>query len=224
MGSPWPWPWPWLSGLLLGLVLGLPVLDITLVTAHPPLLPDAGWCSRKHPVPQIGRKMEILCKERHTICTLKNLSHSSIPKSRVKPIDQSHHQQSLLKEHFTGWPIKNGTAYFSQYVEAIISVYEETSPEKNDTKISNLGLAVCFVRHILWGNVELHNLPFSSWTRCEWMPFLLATATSSNLFNFVNAHRSRTGFFVRNAHWSQASWITAHNEKVSQNGIYSALV
>ena len=88
-GQSWPWPWPWLSGLVLGLVLGLPVLNTTLVTAHPLLLPDAGWCSRKHPIPQIGRTMEILCKERHTICTLKNPSHSSIPKSRVKPIAQS---------------------------------------------------------------------------------------------------------------------------------------
>ena len=93
--------------------------------------------------------MEVLCKERRTICTLENPSHSSIPKSRVRPIDQSHHQQSFLKEHLTGWPIKNGMKYFSKYVEAILSVYEDTSPEKKYTKVSNFGLAVCYVRHIL---------------------------------------------------------------------------
>ena len=38
----------------------------------------------------------------------------------------------------TGWPRKNRTAYFPQYVDAItdISVYEVTSPEQNDTKIT----------------------------------------------------------------------------------------
>ena len=29
----------------------------------PPLLPDAGWCSWKHSVPRIGRKMEVPRKE-----------------------------------------------------------------------------------------------------------------------------------------------------------------
>ena len=43
----------------------------------------------------------------------------------------------------TGWPRKNGTGYFLHYVDAIklVSVYEETSPEKNGTKISNFGVA-----------------------------------------------------------------------------------
>ena len=101
---PWHWPWPWLSGIVFGLVLGLPVLDITLVTAHPPLLPDAGWCSRKHPVPQIGRKMEIMCKERHTICTLKNPSHSSIPKSRVNPLINHTISRASWKNILQGGP------------------------------------------------------------------------------------------------------------------------
>ena len=55
---------------------------------------------------------------------------------------------------YTGWPRKNGTGYFSQYVDAItvlVSVYEVTSPEKNDTKISNFGSVVCFLGHIFWG-------------------------------------------------------------------------
>ena len=145
--------WPRLSGLVLGLVLGLPVLNTTLVTAHPLLLPDAGWCSRKHPVPQIGRTMEILCKERHTICTLKKPSHCSIPKSRVKPIDQSHHQQSLLKEHFTGWPIKNGMAYLSQYVEAILPYFGK---RKQVTYHPNLSYWCFHNSHELFFQAKFH--------------------------------------------------------------------
>ena len=56
-----------------------------------------------------------------------------------------------MSEHFnTGWPRKNGTGYFPQDVDAIklVSVYEVTSPEKNDTKISNFGSVVCFLGHI----------------------------------------------------------------------------
>ena len=60
---------------------------------------------------------------------------------------------SLYEIHciYTGWPRKNGTAYFPQYLDAItgITVYGVTSPEKNDTKISNFGSVVCFLGHIL---------------------------------------------------------------------------
>ena len=52
---------------------------------------------------------------------------------------------------------------FPQCVDAITStVYEVTSPEKNDTKISNFGSVVCFLGHILWGNVEFQNFHFSA--------------------------------------------------------------
>ena len=65
---------------------------------------------------------------------------------------------------YTGWPNRNGTAYFPQYVDGItgISVWgkQATSHEKYDTKISNFGLVVGFLGHILWGNVEAPNLPF----------------------------------------------------------------
>ena len=59
---------------------------------------------------------------------------------------------------------KPGTAYFPQYVDAIAgtSVYEVTSPEKHNTKISNFGSVVCFLVHILWGNVEAQKFPFSA--------------------------------------------------------------
>ena len=49
-----------------------------------------------------------------------------------------------------------------RHVAAItgIGVYEVTSPEKNYTKINNFGSVVCFLGHILWGNVEFQNFPF----------------------------------------------------------------
>ena len=49
----------------------------------------------------------------------------------------------------------------------MVSVYEVTSPEKNDTKISKFGSVVCFLWHILWGSVEAKIFPFSAWTRAE---------------------------------------------------------
>ena len=61
-------------------------------------------------------------------------------------------------------PEKNRTAYFPQYVDAItgISMYEVTSPEKNDTKINNLGSVVYFLGHILWNNVKTKIFPSSA--------------------------------------------------------------
>ena len=39
-----------------------------------------------------------------------------------------------------------------------ITVYKVTSPEKNDTKISNFGSVVCVLAHIVGDNVEAQNL------------------------------------------------------------------
>ena len=66
--------------------------------------------------------------------------------------------------YYKGWP-KNGTVYFPpQYVDTIsgISVYEVTSPEQNDTKISKFGSVVCFLCRILWDNVETQSFPLSA--------------------------------------------------------------
>ena len=53
------------------------------VSAPPPLLPDAGWCSGKHSVPRIGRKMEVPCKEEtHPLHVKEPITF--IVKSRVK--------------------------------------------------------------------------------------------------------------------------------------------
>ena len=41
-------------------------------------------------------------------------------------------------------------------------MYEVTSPEKNDTKISNFGSVVCFLGHIFWDYVEAKIFPFSA--------------------------------------------------------------
>ena len=43
-------------------------------------------------------------------------------------------------------------------------MYEVTSPEKNDTKISNFGSVVRFLGHIFWDNVKTPNFPFSAYT------------------------------------------------------------
>ena len=64
-----------------------------------------------------------------------------------------------------GGPENNRMAYFPQYVDAItdISVWGKvTSPEKNYTKISNLGSVVGFLGHILWDNVEAKNVSFAA--------------------------------------------------------------
>ena len=51
---------------------------------------------------------------------------------------------------YTGWPRKNETAHFPQYVmQQLISVYGVISPEKNNTKIGNFGSVVCLLEHIL---------------------------------------------------------------------------
>ena len=67
---------------------------------------------------------------------------------------------------YTGWPIKNGKAYVQHYVDAItcisVSVWGNFSLEKNYTKISNFVAVVCFLRHILWGNLEAQNFLFSA--------------------------------------------------------------
>ena len=44
----------------------------------------------------------------------------------------------------------------------MVSVYEVSSPEKNDTKISNFGSVVCFLGHILCDNVEAQIVFFSA--------------------------------------------------------------
>ena len=62
----------------------------------------------------------------------------------------------------------------------MVSVYEVTSPEKSDTKISNFGSVVCFLGYILGDNADAPNSPFSAVTRVEWMPLLLAIVVNSN--------------------------------------------
>ena len=44
----------------------------------------------------------------------------------------------------------------------MVLLYEVTSPEKNDTKISKFGSVVCILGHILWNNVEAKHFPFSA--------------------------------------------------------------
>ena len=66
--------------------------------------------------------------------------------------------------YYRGWPIKTErirhTAYYTNNNVDAISVYEVTSPEKTDTKISKFGTVVCFLGHILWDNVEAQFFPF----------------------------------------------------------------
>ena len=50
----------------------------------------------------------------------------------------------------------------NMWMQYLVSVYEVTSPEKNDTKINNFGLAVCLLGHILLDNVEAQDFPFSA--------------------------------------------------------------
>ena len=104
----------------------------------------------------------------------------------------------------TGWPRKNGTAYFPQYVDAItgISVWEATSPEKNDTKISNFGsISSLFSRaHFVrqcWGPKFF----LFSETRAKEMPFRLAIVVSSKPINLINAHPYTRNPLVNNAYW-----------------------
>ena len=63
---------------------------------------------------------------------------------------------------YTGWPRKNGMGYIHNIMQQLVSVYEATSPETNDTKISNFGSVVCFLGHTLWGIVEAQNVSFSA--------------------------------------------------------------
>ena len=44
----------------------------------------------------------------------------------------------------------------------MVSVYEVTSPEKNDTKINNFGSVVYFLGHILWYNADAQHVSFSA--------------------------------------------------------------
>ena len=62
---------------------------------------------------------------------------------------------------YTEWPIKM-ELHTSKIIgmQYLVSVYEVTSPEKNDTKIP--GSVVCFLENVLWSNVEASNFPFSA--------------------------------------------------------------
>ena len=66
----------------------------------------------------------------------------------------------------TGWPIKIRNSILpsshNMWMQLLVSVYEVTSPEKNDTKISNFGSVIYFLGHILWDNVEAQHFPFSA--------------------------------------------------------------
>ena len=46
------------------------------------------------------------------------------------------------------------------WMQKLVSVYEVTFSEKNDTKISNFGSVVCFLEHILWDIVKAPNFPY----------------------------------------------------------------
>ena len=65
---------------------------------------------------------------------------------------------------YTGWPNKNGTAYFPQYVDAItgIGVWDNFSWEKWYQDQQFLFSSCFFLGHILWDNVEAPNFPFST--------------------------------------------------------------
>ena len=59
-------------------------------------------------------------------------------------------------------------------------MHEVTSPEKNDTKISNFLFSIFFSRAHFVRQCQGPNLPFWAKTRAEWMPFRLAIVVSSN--------------------------------------------
>ena len=50
----------------------------------------------------------------------------------------------------------------NMWIYCLASVFEVTSDEKNDTKISKFGSVVCFLWHIFWDDVETQNFPFSA--------------------------------------------------------------
>ena len=81
-------------------------------------------------------------------------------------------------------------------------MYAVTSPEKNDTKISNFGLTVdCFLGHIF--ERQCRGLKFSLFNLTRHINefhFRLATVVSSNPFNFVNAHCYEWVSSVKNVH------------------------
>ena len=57
---------------------------------------------------------------------------------------------TLFKPRIQGDPEKQqrDTSH-NMWMQSMVSVYEVTSPEKNDTKISHFGSVVCFLGHIL---------------------------------------------------------------------------
>ena len=64
---------------------------------------------------------------------------------------------------YTGWPIKTELhTSHNTLMQKVASVYEVTSPEKNDTKITNYGSVVRFLGHILGDNFEFQNLSLFS--------------------------------------------------------------
>ena len=123
----------------------------------------------------------------------------------------------ITKGWHTGWPRKNGTAYFPQYVDAItgIRVWGNFSWEKLCTKITNFGLiAVCFLRHILWDNVETQNFRFSAYilgmNECH--------SGFPQLWAVIQLTLSMRILYTRNPLLTKridkitiCKWITAHN-------------
>ena len=57
----------------------------------------------------------------------------------------------LTKAHLSIYRVAHKTVRHTSHnmwMQQLVSVYEVTSPEKNDTKISNFGSVVCFLGHI----------------------------------------------------------------------------
>ena len=75
---------------------------------------------------------------------------------------------------------------------------EVSSPEKNDTKISNFGSVVCFLCHILWDNAKAPS-------------FRLALVVSSNPNNFINVHSLHQQPARSNMRTDEVEWISAHS-------------
>ena len=100
-------------------------------------------------------------------------------------------------------------------------MYEVTSPENNDTKISNFGSVVCFLGHILRGNVEFPNFPFQPELDANECHHYFACHSCEQSMRIVHERVSS----MRIAHYriDQVNLITVHNYMASRNGIYSAL-
>ena len=108
-------------------------------------------------------------------------------------------------------------------MQELVSVDGASSPEKNDTKISNFGSVVCFLWHILWDNIEVNNFPSQLKLGVNECHFGLSQLWAKSHSTLLMRISKRAGCWCKECTLIKliGLWLTT---MTSQNDIHSHLV